>query len=193
MGRESEARSISELTAWLKPSPSELGEMARRCELRFVMPAITENQPPTVTDEQSSALSLSTNERALLERILRDMHTGLRVFTEQAFAEASGQSAKASGLTLEEMLTDLQTRSGNGFDEARQNLAQERAGLASPTETSSDQPPGERLLRLWSSMGDDFERRLADDVGSDRAHQLRFSPHAGWTNRFAQTGCRSQR
>ena len=192
MSRESESRKIAELTAWLKPSPSELGEMARRCELRFVIPAITENQPPTVTDEQSSALSLSTNERTLLERTLRDMHVGLRDFTKQAFDEAAGQSVKASGLSLEEMLTDLQTRPEDGFAEARQKLAQEQAGLASPPEPETHQPPGERLLRLWASMGDEFERRLADRLGTDRAHQLRFSPQAVWTNRFAHSGCQSQ-
>lgn len=189
---ETEARAMADLTAWLNPSPAELGELAKRCEVRFVIPTLTENQPPTVTEEDASALSLSAKERALLDRTMRDMHTDLRDFAVRAYGEGAGRSAKASGLTLEEMLSDLQTRPENGFEEARQKFARERGGLASPPASATHQPPGERLLRLWAAMGDELERRLADGVGTERAHQLRFSPHATWTNRFSFSGCPSQ-
>ena len=192
MTREGEERAIADLTRWLKPRPSELGDMAKRCEVRFVIPAITENQPPAVTDEQSSDLSLASGERALLDRTLRDMHAEVRAFAARAVTEGPGHPANASGLTLEEMLADLETRPENGFEDARQKLAQERAGLAPPPKPGTHQRPGERLLRMWTNMGDEFERRLADGLGAERARQLRFSPHAVWTNRFAHSGCRSQ-
>jgi hypothetical protein len=44
---------------------------------------------------------------------------------------------------------------------------------------------------MWATLGDQFERQLAAEVGSDRARQLRTSPQAGWMNRFSQAGCRS--
>jgi len=191
-----QARAASELAVWLNPAPDELGDMARRCEVRFDMPAITETQPPAVTDEASAALSLSGRERALVDQTLSDLHAGLRTFAERAFAETAGQSAAtaaaASAPTLEEMLTELQTRPEGGFEEARAKLAAERAGLMPPPARDALQPTGERLLRRWASLGDEFERLLSDKLGSDRAHQMRVSTHAGWMNRFSQAGCRSQ-
>jgi hypothetical protein len=185
-------RAAAELSAWLNPSPDELEEMARRCELRFEMPAITENQPPVVTDEQAAALSLSTRERELIERTLRNLHTELRGFAQRAVAEVPAPSGDASTSTLEEMLSELQTRPGGGFEEARERLAKERAASATPIGPNAQQPPGERLLRTWATLGDQFERHLATELGSDRARQLRSSPQAGWMNRFSQSGCRSE-
>jgi hypothetical protein len=88
------------------------------------------------------------------------------------------------------MLTDLQTRPENGFEEAKQKLARERAGLVAAPAAGAPQPAGEQLLRLWASLGDDFERQLADVLGDDRARELRLSPQAEWTNRFSESGCR---
>jgi hypothetical protein len=190
--REKETRAAAALAPWLNPSPDELVDMAGRCEVRFEMPAITENQPPTVSDEDSATLSLSSRERALVDQTLNEMHAGLQDFAERAFAEATGRSVKASKLTLEEMLSDLQARPESGFEQARERLAQERAGLLPPPGGGSHQPPGERLLRLWASMGDAFEQRLAAALGSDRARQLRSSPNVAWMNRFSHSGCRSQ-
>lgn len=189
---EEEARVSSDLAAWRSPNTLELGEMAKRCEVRFEMPAITENQAPHVTDEASAALSLSSGERGLLEQTLSDMHARLRGFAEQAFLEAGGPTTKPSELSLEEILIDLQTRPENGFEQAREKLARERAGLMPPPQSGLPQPPGERLLRLWATVGDQFEQRLAGELGSDRAHQLRSSPQAVWMNRFSHSGCRAQ-
>jgi hypothetical protein len=166
--------------------------MARHCEVRFDMPAITDNEPPAVTDEQAAALSLSEHERDLLQRTLRDLHTDLRRFAERAFTEAGGRGGGTATPTLEEMLTELQSRPGGGFEEAREKLARERATSVAPVGPSAQQPPGERLLRMWAVLGDQFERQLAADLGSDRARHLRASPLAGWMNRFSQAGCRSE-
>jgi hypothetical protein len=183
-----EARAIAEADAWLTPSPSELAEMASRCEVRFLIPALSEDQPPTVGDAEATALSLSDRERALLEQTLRALHAELRSFTERAFAEGAPQPGRGSTPTFEEMLTDLQSRPENGYADGRRKLAREQAGLAPPA-GEAHQPPGERLIRLWSRLGDEMERRLADDLGAERARQLRLSPQAGWMNRFSESGC----
>jgi hypothetical protein len=87
-------------------------------------------------------------------------------------------------------MDDIQERPSNGFDQARQRLALERAGMATPPAAAADLPPGERIFRLSAGLGDDFERRLADRLGADRAHQLRYSPLAApWMNSFSQSGC----
>jgi hypothetical protein len=188
---ESTGRAVAELAAWLNPSPNELAELATHCEVRFVIPAITENQPPRLSDEDAAALSLSNRERGLIDRTLGDMHKEFREFAARAYAEAAGPSAQGSAPTLEAMLADLQTRPENGFEAAREKLARERAGMAPPPRPGTRLPPGERLLRRWATLGDELERQLSDGVGSERAHQLRFSPRAVWTRRFAESGCRS--
>ena len=187
-------RAAAALSAWLNPSPDELGEMARKCEVRFEMPAITDNEPPVVTDEQAAALSLSDRERDVLQRTLRQLHTELRGFAQGALADPSAPSSTprdASAPTLEEMLNELRTRPGSGFEEGREKLARERAALAIPAGPSAQQPPGERLLRTWATLGDQLERQLAAELGKDRARQLRTSPQAGWMNRFSEAGCRT--
>ena len=189
---ENEARAVAELATWLNPSANELAELAKHCEVRFVIPAITENQRPPLTDEDATALSLSYRERGLIDRTLADMHKEFREFAARAFAEGAGASPAGSAPTLEDMLADLQTRPENGFEEAREKLARERAGLIPPPKPGTHLPPGERLLRRWATLGDELERRLSDGLGSERAHQLRFSPRAVWTRRFAESGCRSQ-
>jgi len=187
---EGEADAIRESASWLDPGAHELGEMAKRCEVRFAMPAITENEPPVVTDEQSAALALSASERALVARTLRELHAELREFTERAFAAApGGASGQTAGLTFEEKLSELETRAELGFEVARAKLARERAGIAPLPATSASQPPGEKLFRVWTKLGDEFESRLSAVVGVNRARQLRLSPHATWTNRFSQSGC----
>jgi hypothetical protein len=184
-------RTEAELSAWLHPSAGELGEMARHCEVRFDMPAITDNEPPTITDEQAAALSLSEQERDVLQRTLRELHADLRGLAKRALTEGGGPAANVATATMEEMLTELQTRPGGGFEEAREKLARERATAAAPVGPNAQQPPGERLLRMWATLGDQFERQLAADLGGDRARHLRASPLAGWMNRFSQAGCRS--
>jgi len=165
--------------------------MAKSCEVRFVIPAVTANNPPIVTDPQAAALALSSQERALLERTLRDLHAELREFASRAVTEVPGHPANASELTLEEMLADLETRPENGFEEAKRKLARERADLEPAPRAGRYQPPGERLLRLWPTLGDELERRLAGALGPERAEQLRFSTHATWTDRFSRSGCQS--
>ena len=187
-------RAAAALSAWLNPSPDELGEMARKCEVRFEMPAITDNEPPVVTDEQVAALSLSDHERDVLQGTLRQLHTELRGFAQTALAglpASAGASKEAAPATLEEMLGELRTRPGSGFEEGREKLARERAALAIPAGPSAEQPPGERLLRTWATLGDQLERQLATELGKDRARQLRTSPQAGWMNRFSEAGCRT--
>lgn len=185
-----QARAAADLAVWLHPPPEELEELAKRCEVRFEMPAIAENAAPTVSDEDAAALSLDAAERAALQRTLTDLHTNLQDFAVQSVRELGGDLQGATP-SLEEALSELQTRPGSGFEAARETVAKERAGRAQPPPSDQRQPPGERLLRLWAGLGDEFERQLATKVGKDRAHQLRTSSSASWMNRFSQSGCRT--
>ena len=88
------------------------------------------------------------------------------------------------------MVMEMESREDSGYHQARQKLARERAGMATPPASDADLPAGERFLRLWAGLGDEFEQRLAERLGPDRARQLRFSPNAlPWTSRYVHTGC----
>jgi len=190
MSPEHEAAEMASTLAWAHPTKPELADMARRCEIRFVSPALTESQAPTVDDEHARALSLSSNERAELDQTLRQMHQSLADFVRQAYADGATDPALASSLSLEQMINDIQARPNSGYGQAWQSLAQERAGMATPPAAGADLPPGERILRLTAGLGDEFEKRLTDRLGADRAHQLLYSPLAdAWTTRVSQSGC----
>ena len=187
---EREAKEMAESSAWAHPAKNELTDMATRCELRFISPAITESRAPTVDDEHAKALSLSTKERTDLDQTLREMHQGFADSVRQAYAEGATDPTKGLSLSPEQMINEIQSRPNSGFEQAARKLALERAGLAAPPAAGADLAAGERIFRLSAGLGDDFERRLADRLGVDRAHQLLYSPFAGpWTNRSAQSGC----
>jgi hypothetical protein len=187
---QSEAKEIAEAFAWLHPTKDQLADLARRCEVRLISPEIAGNEVPAVNDEGAKALSLSSNERTELDQTLRQMHQSFVDSVRQAYTDGATDPSKASSLSVEQMMDDIQERPNNGFDQARQRVAMERAGMATPPAAGADLLPGERIFRLSAGSGDDFERRLADRLGADRAHQLRYSPLAGsWTSRVAQSGC----
>jgi flagellar motor protein MotB len=190
MSPDNEANEMAETTAWLHPPKTELADMAKRCEIRLISPAILEKQVPTVDDEHAQALSLSAKERADLDQTLREMHQSFADAVRKTFADGATDPSKESRLSVEQMIDEIQERPNSGFSEARQRMAAERAGAATPPATGADLPPGERIFRLSAGLGDDFERHLADRVGAERARQLVYSPLAGpWTNRSAQSGC----
>jgi len=187
---ESEAKEMAEAFAWLHPSKDQLADLARRCEVRFISPEITGNQVPTVDDKQAKALALSSNERTELNQTLREMHQSFADSVRQAYAAGAADPSKASSLSVEQMIDDIQERPNNGSDQARRSLALELAGMATPPAAGADLPPGERIFRLSAGLGDDFERRLAERLGGERAHQLRYSPLAApWMNSLSQSGC----
>jgi hypothetical protein len=185
-----EAEKMAALFAWAHPTKDKLAEMAARCELRLISPAILEKQPPTVDDEQARALSLSAHERAELDQTLRQMHQSFAASVRQAYAGGAADPTMGSSMSAREMIDEIQDRSGDEFLQARQKLALERAGMATPPAAGADLPPSERILRASAGLGDDFERRLADRLGTDRAHQLLYSPLARpWVGASTLLGC----
>ena len=96
---EAGARATAAMAAWVASTPSELSEMAKHCEVRFVLSAVTNNQLPVLSDEQLRAASLSPRESEVLEQTLRSMHDGVLRFAEEALAEGNaGAEAKTDGV-----------------------------------------------------------------------------------------------
>ncbi len=54
-------------------------------------------------------------------------------------------------------------------------VAWERAGKLPPPQHPEGSPPRERALRLLLSVGDEWERALAEQVGLGRAHAVRMA------------------
>lgn len=185
---EREKQEISLAAEWVKPSQDALADMATRCEIRFVSPAIMDSQTPIVDDQQAAALSLTGDDRAELDQTLQLMREQFAASVRPLFNQATLPPS------LDDMMTELQSRRNSGFVEARRKLSQEKAGLVAPPPPAAraQLPAGERFLRLWDGLGDEFEQRLASKLGAARAHQLRFSPHStAWTSRYVYSGCPS--
>jgi hypothetical protein len=193
MTPEYEALEIAQAFAWAHPPKSELADMASRCQLRLVSPVLTEVAPPTVDDEQAKALSLSGNERAVLEQTLREMHQSYADSVRKAYVSGMADPSGGTTLSVEQIINELERRPESGYNDVTQKLALERAGMAAPPGPEVNLPPGEQVFRLSAGLGDEFERRLADRLGVDRARQLVYSPLAsGWTARSTQEGCPSE-
>jgi hypothetical protein len=164
--------------------------MATSCQLRFVSPTLTGSTPPTVDDQNAKALSLSGGERALLEQTLREMHQSYADSVRRAYASGMTDPAGAANLSVAQIIEELETRPESGYSDVAQKLALERAGMAAPPVSDVSLSPGERVFRLTAELGDEFEKRLTDRFGAERARQLQYSPLAGpWTTRSSQAGC----
>ena len=67
-----------------------------------------------------------------------------------------------------------------------QRVAQERAGLATPSADTLHEPPVEQLIRAQLGLGDATQAAIEKRLGPDRAAAIRGD---GWSRRFEAAGC----
>lgn len=83
----------------------------------------------------------------------------------------------ASGKTLQSFIFDQLDNSLLG--DVQRQIAEERAGLREPPTDVASLPIEQRVARLMAEDGNDFERLVADQLGAERARELRRKDD-GW-------------
>jgi hypothetical protein len=72
--------------------------------------------------------------------------------------------------------------------QARRQLSRELAGLTPPPVDLAKTPITERTFRLMMSVGDRYERALAERLGAQRARTMREKDD-GWRSKSVANGC----
>lgn len=170
--------------SWFEPSQELLQQMAKECRLPWDEPAFDSDQD---LSEFAKEAELSQAEVEALKRAQEITMEGYTKEMRGLYLEATG-SQPSEDMSADAMIQEIQSKS-NRDDIAMANylITQERAGNKQPPADLSKRPPIERALRLRSSLGNVFEKNLAELVGAERAHEIR-GKNKGWPRRGMMMG-----
>jgi hypothetical protein len=189
------ARDDDDHGSWIAPSQERLLALAKRCALRWDIPAMR-REPRPLSDDRARELELSSDERNAYDRVLADLNAQVMTELRALYLEVTGDVAGAGMLTPQAMAQEVLDKSPDPLiRDAAWKLSHERAGLMplAAASTLTAATPVERLLRMIVSLGDTFERQLGQVIGVDRAHALRVQ-RDGWDTRsMTAPGCPDSR
>ncbi|HJZ84471.1 MAG TPA: hypothetical protein VKN99_04830 [Polyangia bacterium] len=170
-------------------SPNELKDMAKNCTVRFDLPDFG-LEPQQMDPKQADKLGLAPDQRAAFNRVLAEQNADFMKQLRALYLELTGDTQGAQNLDARTLEAEIEAKSPRGEPGlARQQLAQEKAGLAAPPADPRALSVYMRYLRLITSAGDAFERALADAIGADRARQLHEAQPSPWGSKWSMSGC----
>jgi hypothetical protein len=173
--------------SFYKPTPEELLEMVKSCAVQFDTPPLT-LEPVRLPAKMVEKFQLRPDEVVALQRVHHDVTQRTLAQLRALYAEVTGVPAP-DDMIGESLRAEIEEKTGREeILEARKQLSKERAGLVPPPENLHVRPPAERMLRLMSGVGDEFERELAAAIGPAKAAALREA-NDGWPNHSSMSGC----
>lgn len=160
-------------TNFVDPPSEELVAMARRCEISYDTPSLG-STAPTVSSGRSKELGLNETEKAAIDKVMSRTHKKAIALLRQLYIEATGQAEVADTLSPGAMRNEIDDKTREDQKkEIFQRLAQERAGLAAPPPDLTTLSPGERMYRMLTTMGDQIEKQMGQEIGPDLARRYR--------------------
>jgi hypothetical protein len=170
-------------------SAEQSAKLGESCVVRVDQPALLESTPGLV-GEEAAAMHAQPEEVAIMNRLMSDLHRELRSHLARLYEEALGHPASRE-LASRALLSEIQDKSPEGEPERIQSaVARERAGQAQPPSEVEHLSPYERAERAYLALGDDFQTRLAQEIGPERAEALRAA-QGGWPWKRSQfSGCK---
>jgi hypothetical protein len=174
---------------YLDPSKEDLKKLADECKLKWDAPSIDTN-PTTVSDRTVNELGLSDAERTAVNQVTADENTRVTQQLRQLYLEVTGDKTGADSLGPRALESEIVAKSPDGeMQQIYARLSRERAGLQAAPANPSGESPAERMTRLLTGLGDQYERDLANAIGADRAHQMR-TLRDGWGSKHSGSyGC----
>lgn len=167
---------------------AELEAMARHCDVRV-------DYPTALSEQHVEDLGLGPDEKAAYERALKAYQEQEHRRYRELYAELHPEIEDVESLSPMEvrkgLAREIRRKQAPGDDEVQRHVAEERAGLRDapdPAELSTFN----RYNRLRFSAGDRFAELLGEEIGDERAHELR-SALGGWPGaRTRQWGCKDE-
>jgi len=165
----------------------ELESLAKNCSVRVDQPPVLESTPRKLGENDEFA-DARPEERAAMNRVLATLHREFRDDLRSLYEEAVGHAPNTE-LAPRTLLSEIGDKSTAGErGRVLKAVASERAKQAqAPAPKAAS--PYERAQRAYFQLGDEFQQRLARELGQERAHQLR-AQSGGWPwQRSVFSGC----
>jgi hypothetical protein len=144
----------------------------------------------TLSPKQARELGLSDTEREAVDEVMKETHTAVPVELRKLYLEMGGDPTTANRLSASTLLGEIvQKTPPDQVTQVRVRLSRERAGLLAPAPNLAAAPV-ERALRLMHGLADDFEHRLGERIGRERAASLK-NLRRSWGNHSSMSGCPS--
>jgi hypothetical protein len=168
-------------------SHEDLSALAKACTVRVDQPELLDSTPGAV-GKASEAMNATPDEVRAMNDAMRALHESFRVRLRALYAEAMGHPAD-NELSPRAMLGEFRDKRPPDAAGLLTTIARERAGEIKPPATLADASPYERAQRMYFGLGDEFQDRVAQVVGPERASALRAAS-GGWKwSRSQFTGC----
>jgi hypothetical protein len=181
-----DAKAKKEERPFFDPSKDDLQGMAKDCKLKWDHPSISLN-PSSMNPKRAAEMGFSDQERAEVDRIAADENARVLKELRALYIEVTGDKGGADSLAPQALENEIMSKSPESVvQQVFFKLSHERAGLQA---TAPGTSAVERLMRLMTGLGDDYEQKLGAAIGPDRARQFR-AEHNGWDNRSQSSfGC----
>jgi hypothetical protein len=183
------AGSADEGRPWHDPSPETLASWVADCHVRADSPGLDKWQPMPVVPGgiKYKDTTIEPAEIPALNAVMNELVSKWRALVRALYVESTGDTAGADTLSLDAMRGELQEKSLPGeHNLLLQQLARERAGLATPPADPSKTSPYERYMRAYLAIGDQTEAAIAKRLGAERAKAIRGD---AWGSRSDWSGC----
>lgn len=183
-------RNVTGELAYYNLGQAELEAMARHCDVRS-------DYPKNIDETEAEDLGLGPAEREAWTRALHKFADQELEYYRGLLAEIDPNTPELETLPLAQVrrqLTKVAGKARTGDDDSLQRqVAEERAGLREPPDDPAALSAWNRYNRLRFNAGDRFAALLGEELGEDRAHELR-SVFEGWPGaRTRQWGCPGER
>lgn len=168
-------------------SPEELGALAKSCTVRIDQPELLDSTPGTV-GQAADAMSATGDEVRAMNEVMRELHASFRDRLRDLYSEAMGHPPD-NELSPRAMLGEFRDKRPPEAAGLLATVARERAGEIAPPASLADASAYERAQRMYFALGDEFQSRVAQVLGPERASVLRAAS-GGWKwSRSQFTGC----
>ena len=185
--RATAARKRESEGSYVNPSREELLARVGRCEIRYDYPqGLDHSRPPTLTAKEAKRLGLSAGQQEAYDEAVKQVYSAHEQTLRQLYKELTGDEKAAQQMPPGELLADIRDRGAE--PRINRKLAEELAGLAAPPADVSNVSVRERLLRHMLTVGDEYERKIAEVIGPEQAHKLRTDGN-GWGAKSIYNGC----
>jgi hypothetical protein len=179
-------RSVTGELSYYDFTPAELEAMARHCDVRV-------DYPTRLGEQEAEDLGLESPEREAWDRALANFAAQELDYCRAILREVAPDTPGLDELPLAQVRKLLTKGVGkaraDGDGDLQRHVAEERAGIRPPPEDPAALSAWNRYNRLRFNAGDRFAQLLGDELGDERAHELRRAL-AGWPGaRTRQFGC----
>lgn len=160
---------------FLEPDQETLLEMAKCATVKIDSLDFVSDPEPPPPGEIAGRLGITDPEESKrLDAAALAQYDDYNEKIRAMYLELGGSEEAAdgaSGNTLQSFIYDQLDNSLLG--DVQRQIAEERAGLREPPTDVASLPIEQRVVRLMADDGNDFERLVADQLGAERARELR--------------------